>query len=265
MSIFRVAHARRARAHPRHGAVPIDITADDRADDSLLERVRDQTVVARVAALGASHDRETLLAGELRGSNHQAHARSIYRHALLGENVLAGLHGSHRVHGTERERRGEDHDVRVARHHVLVTARAAERIFLVEAEALRDLLRLLDEEVGRRDNLDLDVAALFAQQFGGLVDVAEGAVATSTASHYAHLEDARRALGLDDCRRAHYSGGANLEEVSTIHLLFPFFTLHSLTPLPTDGAAWRTSSRGCRACQRCRDRWACSSRCGQSP
>ena len=60
------------------------------------------------------------------------------------------------------------------------------------------------------------------------MDVAERAVAASAASHDAHLEDARRALGLDDCRRAHHSGGANLEEVSTIHLLFPFLVFKVL-------------------------------------
>ena len=178
-----------------------------------------------MAALGAGHDREPLLAGELRGGDHQAHARSVHGHALFGEHVLAGLHSRHRVHGTECERRGEDHDVRIARHHLLVAARAAKREILVEAEALRDLLRLLDEEVRRRDDLDLHVAAFFAQQLGGLVDVAEGAIAASAASHDADLEDARCALGPDDCRRAHRSGSANLEEVSTIHLFFPFWVL----------------------------------------
>ena len=236
--------ARLARAHPRHAAVPVHLAAEDRAELALVEGLLHHQVALLVAALRAAHDCELLLLGELRRCDHEAHARTVHGHALLGEHVLAGLDGRHRVNRTEVEGRREDHHVHLGhRHDLLVAVGAAERELLVHAELLRGALRLLEEVVREGDRLHGHVHALVAEDLRRVQEVAERALAVEVVFIELPVAAARAASAAADhgdpdlapfalrvhalrrsCNRRHR---ARLDEVSSVHcfslLVFKFF------------------------------------------
>ena len=228
---------RLAGAHPRHAAVPVHLAAEDRAELALVKGLLHHQVALLVAALRAAHDREMLLLGELRRRNHEANARRVHGHALLGEHVLAGLDRRHRVDRTEVERRREDHHVHVgALHDLLVAVRAAVGVLLVHAELLRRALRLVEEVVREGDRLHGHVHALVAEDLRRVQEVAERALAVEVVFIELPVAAARAASAAADhgdpdlapfalrvhalrrsCNRRHR---ARLDEVSSFHLVF---------------------------------------------
>ena len=143
----------------------------------LLDGVLRSQVGGLVPPLGAGHDGQVLLLGDLAGRDHLAAARRVHRHGLLHEHVLAGLDGRLEVHRPEVRRRRDEDQLDVRCEQLLVGVAAEEalggRNVVLFARPLGPVL----EPVGRRDHLQLG-----ADDLGGFVAVLQGAGAAAAAA-----------------------------------------------------------------------------------
>ncbi len=93
-----------------------------------------------MVALEAHAHRKLLLLGHLVGLDHAAVAGSIHADGLLQEDVLAGRYGRGILHRTEYRRRGQEHQIDLAGHHLQESVEADELALRRHVDLVLDLL-----------------------------------------------------------------------------------------------------------------------------
>ena len=123
-----------ARLHPQPALVPVDFRGHEVADGAGVDPLHGGAVAGVMTPLRPRDERQTLLGGEVGGSQHRVHALRVHGDGLLHEHVLPRVDGGGEVTRPERGRRGEQHEVGVGLEHLAIRVEAREALGIVHLD-----------------------------------------------------------------------------------------------------------------------------------
>ena len=192
-----------ATTDPRHGAVPLDHAATERADGAGIDEGLVLHVRGVMATLGARHDGEALLLGFFAGGDDGAGTDRIDGDRLLDEAMLARGDGGGEVDRAERRRRGHEHEGAIGRHDLLVGVVTDEDLGRRKLVSLVEALRTILEGIRQGDDFGFG-----AEDLAGGDELTEGAGTTTAAADEGYLDLGGDRLSAEDRRSGRQSEAA---------------------------------------------------------
>ena len=167
-----VGHLRGLTRHPQSPLIPVDLSADQFSDGTVVDLLHRFDIALLMTTLGSGDHRQPLALGDLGGSQYLADSRPIGGDRLLHEDMLTRSHSRLEVDRSESGRRRQDHHVDTGVEQLLVGIKADEAALLGNIEAIPQPLEVVStrvetvaEQIRHRGDLD---------SFGGVHAVVGG-------------------------------------------------------------------------------------------